>query len=366
MRIAILTQPLKANYGGILQAYALQNTLNKLGHASTIIEQQYIQEINYLRIFFELPKRFFTKYILKKRKYIFSERANNRRQIEIRKYTNSFISEYIINKFITNYNQIDLTQFDAFIVGSDQVWRPEYNEDIYRMFLSFIPYNYNIKKTAYAASYGTNQWEYTPEQTTTCKELISRFDAVSVREIDGIELCRKYLKREDAVCVLDPTLLLEREEYEELCREIPKIEEDILCAYILDLNDDIEHKLKTIADKKGLKLKIVSADSNSTLTVTEWIAMFRDAKCIVTDSFHGTVFSIIFNKDFYSIANTERGNSRFTSLLSQFDLMSHLYTTINGISLNDNTINWDSVNAKRNILKQYSINFLTSTLFHNA
>ena len=363
MRIAILTQPLKANYGGILQAYALQNTLNKLGHASTIIEQQYIQEINYLRIFFELPKRLFTKYILKKRKYIFSERANNIKQIEIRKYTNSFISEYIINKFITNYNQIDLTQFDAFIVGSDQVWRPLYNwGEIEKMFLSFIPKEKKIKRISYAASFGNNEWEFTDEQTETCKELLSRFDAVSVREIDGIELCRKYLKREDAVWVLDPTLLLDRNDYENLCKNVPCLEENTLCAYILDLNNDIVLKLKTIADKKRLKLKIVSADNNCTLSIPEWITMFRDAKCIITDSFHGTVFSIIFNKEFYSITNIERGGSRFTSLLSLFGLINRLNNSINEISLVEDTNNWDSVNAKRDALKLYSINFLTSSL----
>lgn len=363
MRIAILTQPLKANYGGILQAYALQNTLNKLGHASTIIEQQYIQEINYLRIFFELPKRLFTKYILKKRKYIFSERANNIKQIEIRKYTNSFISEYIINKFITNYNQIDLTQFDAFIVGSDQVWRPLYNwGEIEKMFLSFIPKEKKIKRISYAASFGNNEWEFTDEQTETCKELLSRFDAVSVREIDGIELCRKYLKREDAVWVLDPTLLLDRNDYENLCKNVPCLEENTLCAYILDLNNDIVLKLKTIADKKRLKLKIVSADNNCTLSVPEWVAMFRDAKCIITDSFHGTVFSIIFNKEFYSITNIERGGSRFTSLLSLFGLINRLNNSINEISSNNTKINWALVNQKLHQLRKYSIKFLTSTL----
>ena len=363
MRIAILTQPLKANYGGILQAYALQNTLNKLGHASTIIEQQYIQKINYLRIFFELPKRLFTKYILKKRKYIFSERANNIKQIEIRKYTNSFISEYIINKFITNYNQIDLTQFDAFIVGSDQVWRPLYNwGEIEKMFLSFIPKEKKIKRISYAASFGNNEGEFTDEQTETCKELLSRFDAVSVREIDGIELCRKYLKREDAVWVLDPTLLLDRNDYENLCKNVPCLEENTLCAYILDLNNDIVLKLKTIADKKRLKLKIVSADNNCTLSVPEWVAMFRDAKCIITDSFHGTVFSIIFNKEFYSITNIERGGSRFTSLLSLFGLINRLNNSINEISSNNTKINWALVNQKLHQLRKYSIKFLTSTL----
>lgn len=363
MKIAILTQPLSANYGGILQAYALQNTLKKLGHTPTIIEQQYLQQIKYFKIFCELPKRLFTKYILKKRKYIFSEHKNNQHQIKRRKHTSPFIKEYIQNEFVSNYNSIDLNRFDAFIVGSDQVWRPKYNWGfIDKMFLSFIPKESNIKQLAYAASFGIKEWEYTDEQTTTCSELLSRFDAVSVRETDGIKVCKKYLKRDDAVCVLDPTLLLDKVEYEKICKDIPHIEANTLCAYILDLDDEIRSKLETIANEKSLKLKIVSADNNCTLTVPKWIAMFRDAKCIITDSFHGTVFSIIFNKEFYSITNIERGGSRFTSLLSQFDLMSRLYTSINVVSLFDDSINWDSVNAKRDVLKQYSINFLTSNL----
>lgn len=363
MKIAILTQPLGANYGGILQAYALQNTLKKIGHTSIIIEKQYLQDINYLKIFIELPKRLITKYILKKRKHIFSEHKNNQHQIGRRKHTSPFITEYIQNEFVSNYNSIDISLFDAFIVGSDQVWRPKYNWGfIDKMFLSFIPKESNIKRLAYAASFGTREWEYTDEQTTTCTELLSRFDAVSVRETDGVELCKEYLKMDDAVCVLDPTLLLDRGEYENLCTEVPVIEKNTLCAYILDLNDDITQKLETIANEKGLNLKIVSADKNCSLTVPEWIAMFRDAKCIITDSFHGTVFSIIFNKEFYSIANIERGGSRFTSLLSQFDLMSRLHASINEISLIDDTINWSSVNAKRDDLKEFSINFLTSNL----
>ena len=164
------------------------------------------------------------------------------------------------------------------------------------------------------------------------------------------------------MCVLDPTLLLDRGEYENLCTDIPAIDYNTLCAYILDLNDGIKQRLKIIANEKGLKLKIVSADNNCSLTVPEWIAMFRDAKYIITDSFHGTVFSIIFNKEFHSIANIGRGGSRFTSLLSQFNLMSHLHASIDEISLIDNSIKWDSVNAKRDDLKQYSINFLTSNL----
>lgn len=367
MRIAILTQPLRANYGGILQAYALQYTLKKLGHNSTIIEQEYIQPIKYFKLLFDIPKRLYTKYILKKREYIFSEHINNKHQIERRKYTSSFITKYIQNCFTKGYNSIDINQYDAFIVGSDQVWRPLYNwGNIDKMFLSFIPKESDLKRISYAASFGTSEWEFTPEQTAVCTKLLSRFDAVSVREQEGIDLCREFLKRNDAVCVLDPTLLHDKAVYENLCKEVPAIDKNTLCAYILDLSDDIRQRLENIATEKGLNLKIVSADNNCTLTVPEWIAMFRDAECIVTDSFHGTAFSIIFNKEFYSIANIGRGRSRFISLLSQFDLTSRLYNSIDEIRLNNDVINWDSVNEKRNTLIQDSINFITSNLFINA
>ncbi len=363
MRIAILTQPLRANYGGILQAYALQYTLKKLGHNSTIIEQEYIQPIKYFKLLFDIPKRLYTKYILKKREYIFSEHINNKHQIERRKYTSSFITKYIQNCFTKGYNSIDINQYDAFIVGSDQVWRPLYNwGNIDKMFLSFIPKESDLKRISYAASFGTSEWEFTPEQTAVCTKLLSRFDAVSVREKDGIDLCREFLKRNDAVCVLDPTLLHYKAVYENLCKDIPAIEENTLCAYILDLNEDVRQKLENIATEKGLNLKIVSADNNCTLTVPEWIAMFRDAECIVTDSFHGTAFSIIFNKEFFSIANIGRGRSRFTSLLSQFDLTSRLYSSVNEIRFNNDVINWDSVNEKRNALIQDSIRFINSNI----
>lgn len=363
MKIAILTQPLCANYGGILQAYALQYTLNEMGHNSIIIEQEYLQPINNLNLLLSIPKRIFSKYILKRRKYIFSEHQNNKHQIERRKYTTSFISKYIQNSYTKDYNSIDLNQFDAFIVGSDQVWRPLYNwGNIDKMFLSFIPKECNLKRISYAASFGTSEWEFTPEQTSICTELLSRFNAVSVREIDGIKLCKENLKRNDVVCVLDPTLLQNKAVYENLCKDVSAIDDNTLFAYILDLNEDIKQKLEIVAKEKGLSLKIVSADNHCTLTVPEWIAMFRDAKCIVTDSFHGTVFSIIFNKEFYCITNKERGGSRFTSLLSQFGLMSRLYSSIAEIHLNNDVINWTLVNETRNMLVQHSIKFINSNI----
>ena len=242
------------------------------------------------------------------------------------------------------------------------MWRPLYNWNVLdKMFLSFIPESINIKRIAYAASFGTSEWEYDEAQTKKCSELINKFDAVSTREIDGVDLCKKYLKRDDVVSVLDPTLLLNEEDYLTLCKDIPTNEEKLLFAYILDTDTETLSKLKDIANANGLKLKLVSAHDNCTLSMEEWLAMFRDAKMVITDSFHGTVFSIIFNKEFFTIANQSRGGSRFTSLLSQLSLSDRMFNSIFDVKFNDNT-DWSIVNNKLSLLKDNSLNFLMSAL----
>ncbi len=361
MKIAILTQPLGHNYGGVLQNYALQQILIKLGHDPKTLEKDYRQYITIFRLFFELPKRIFTKYILKKRDYIFSEKKHNKIIITSKKLL-PFVTKYINHKYIKDYSLKNINEYDSIIVGSDQVWRPIYNQGVLdKMFLSFIPKNYKIKRIAYAASFGTAEWEYSEEQASMCKDLIKTFDAVSTREIDGIDLCRKHLNQADVVSVLDPTFLLEKEDYTHLCKSVASTKDDLLFAYILDIEYNTKSLLDKIAEEKGLKLKLFSADSNCALSIEEWLAMFRDAKMVITDSFHGTVFSIIFNKEFYTIANQSRGGSRFTSLLSQLLLTNRMLVDVSNITLND-CINWPIVNEKLNLLKSQSLNFLITNL----
>ena len=362
MKIAILTQPLRANYGGVLQNYALQQILIKLGHEPITIEKDPYLHISKLKLFLELPKRIFTKCILKKRKYIFNEKQHNNYIRQLSHILKPFISKHINRRFVDNWSSIDYTLYDAFIVGSDQVWRPIYNSNcLDKMFLSFIPQSTNVKRIAYAASFGTSEWEYDNEQTKQFANLIQQFDAVSTREIDGVDLCRKHLNRADVVRVLDPTIFLAKEDYALLCKCVPTTE-DLLFAYILDIEHNTKSLLDKIAKEKNLKLKLVSADSDCTLSIEEWLAMFRDAKMVITDSFHGTVFSIIFNKEFYSICNTSRGNSRFNSLLSQFKLQDRLFNDVKSINLNSNQINWININNIKSTLLNKSICFLTNNL----
>ena len=247
---------------------------------------------------------------------------------------------------------INLPAADITIVGSDQVWRREYNNDLYAMYLSFAK-NIGLK-ISYAASFGIDYWNYSEEQTRKCAILAKQFKAISVREESGIKLCNDYLGV-DAVNVLDPTLLLQKEEYENLCVSVEKPNEPTLYAYILDINQEKREILSKIAAEKNLVLKIVQADNNAILTVPQWIAMFRDAEFIVTDSFHGTLFSIIFRKDFLTIGNKGRGMSRFTSILSKVGLEERL---VNDFSTDFQTkpeINWSATEKllEREIEKSY-------------
>lgn len=363
MRIAILTQPLRTNYGGVLQNYALQQVLIKLGHKPITLEKHYLQKISIFRLIIELPKRLYTKYILKRRKYILNERHHDYFD-ELRKTLKPFVDTQINHSYFYDYNEIKLSEYSAFIVGSDQVWRPKYNGDcLEEMFLSFTFKSEKIKRVAYAASFGVKEWEYDEEQTKRCSELINRFNAVSTREIDGVEMCSKYLGYKNAVSVLDPTLLLDKPHYLELCKNIKHKDEEILFAYILDKDETTIAKLKDIATQNNLKLKLTSAaDECCKLSMEEWLAMFRDAKMVITDSFHGSVFSIIFNKEFYTIINQSRGVCRITSLLSQLSLTDRMLDIDSEITINK-IINWSNVNDKLSCLKDQSYNFLRTNLF---
>lgn len=364
MKIAILTQPLCANYGGVLQNYALQQILRQLGHEPITLEKNYLHKVpNFIQLSISIPKRIITKYILKKREYIFDEKHYNNAVTKVRAKLYPFIKNYIYRLWFESWKTINPTSFDAFIVGSDQVWRPRYNVGkLDKMFLSFIPEDRPIKRIAYAASFGADEWEYTEEQTKECQYLAKRFNAVSVREDSGVELCKKHLDI-DATHVLDPTLLLDKKHYNSLCAEIPT-EKGYLCAYILDLEESEKSKLEEIAKSRGLNLKICSADNDCTLSIEEWLAMFRDAEMIVTNSFHGTVFSIIFNKEFYSITHSIRGGSRIPSLFRQLNINTNrLLTDITEIPIGTTKpLDWGIINDKIESLKEKSLNFLREHL----
>lgn len=366
MRIGILTLPLHTNYGGILQAYALQTVLERMGHEVCLIEKK----CKFLPFpLWKAPLVYGKRILMNVFGHpfpIFYEQQDN----IIRKNTEQFINKYIKRRIVDAFSEIREDDFDVIVVGSDQIWRPKYFKDIEHAYLDFAK-DWNIKRIAYAASFGTDEWEYTPKQTARCGELLKYFNAVSVREDSGVNLCRTHLGVE-AKHVLDPTMLLTREDYIRLFENdnIPKSKGSLL-TYILDETPEKAALIDKVAYEKGLipfrvnsKVENREAPLHDRIqpSVEQWLRGFYDAKFVVTDSFHSSVFSIIFRKPFIAIGNADRGLSRLISLLSMFGLEKRLVTNNSCVVGELENIDWFKVSALLNDEVYNSIKFLTTNL----
>lgn len=371
MKIGILTLPLHTNYGGILQAYALQTVLERMGHEVHVIEEKRRPlSIPIQNMPFCYGKRI-VKNIIGRKFPIFYEQKYNREQPIIRQNTDKFIKKYIHIAEYDDFSDIKELEYDAIVVGSDQVWRPKYFglNQIENAYLKFAE-GWNIKRIAYAASFGTDEWEYNSKQTSECGRLLRMFDAVSVREDSGVDLCKRYFGVE-AQHVLDPTMLLNREDYIKLfeAADTPKSKGNLLC-YILDETEEKKALIKRIADEKGLipfNVKSQSDDINSPVSeriqpsLEQWLRGFYDAEFVVTDSFHACVFSILFNKPFIVYGNVDRGLSRFKSLLTMFGLEDRIITNVID-EVNSSEIDWNRVDRILNGRIILSENFLINYL----
>lgn len=367
MKIGLIVYRIGPSHGSLLQTYALLTVLQNLGHNVTIINRpetySILQEIK--------------RHIYRLRMWL---RGNYRGQLFYKgsvqpiqmKYLNAFVDGYLRRNTITIKNEKDLVElsecgYDAFIVGSDQTWRPKYVQKISYYFLDFIPLGSKCKRLSYAASFGTNQNEYSADQLMTCKKLAQYFDAISVRESDGVELCRSLFDK-NAQCVFDPTLLLDAEVYKNLAG-VKGTTKTVAYSILDDSRDKLE-VIEMVSNSLGLKKHRINAGISikgrklPEPSVRDWLQGILNSEFVVTDSFHATVFSIIFNKPFITIANKERGMSRFESLLDTFDLKDRLIFSSDDVSpvLLEHKIEWDKVNSIKEREADKSIEFLISNL----
>lgn len=377
MKIGILTLPLNSNYGGVLQAYALQTVLKRMGHDVLEVELKKNLRWQYPPLW-KMPlsfgKRFLFKYIVRrKNQKILLERYE--RKIypllvhDILEFISKYIKQFKVDKFIDCKGK-----FDAFVCGSDQIWRYKYylffEGDIANVYLKFLGDD-SCKRIAYAASFGTDNWEYPAKETAECKNWIQKFDAVSVREETGVKLCSTYYDIK-AKHVLDPTMLLSKDDYVDLIEksDVPKSTGNLFC-YILDNTDEKMNVVKNIEKQRHLSSFFMNGDcSNWTEDlekriqppVESWLRAFYDSEFIVTDSFHACVFSILFHKQFLVIGNKERGLARIYSLLSMFGLEDRL-TSDTGLDINRmKTIDYDRVDEILAKHREESRTFLIQAL----
>ena len=260
-------------------------------------------------------------------------------------------------------------KFDVVIVGSDQVWRKQYINDQYytSYFLDFVD-SKKTKKIAYAASFGKDAWEG-DDDIHVISQLLKDFTAISVREKSGISICKNRFNIENIEHVLDPTLLFNKDFY--LSQIISKYDTSSIksggfVTYVLDEEEKKKNIIEFVKEKTNLQnihnLKGFKT-SNKIYSVPEWLFSFASADFIVTDSFHGMIFSIIFEKEFIVIGNKSRGLERFYSLLNLLGLKERLIIDDNDLSEKAfNKINFADVNKILNLQKEHSLKFLSISI----
>ncbi len=375
MKIGILTQPLHGNYGGLLQNYALQQVLLKEGYDVKTIDWYYDfrssreRRVSFLKTrFLSLLNPFF------KNKHFLTKKETRELSSKVLQFKNNLYLTKRVNTLTSLKRIAEEECFDAFIVGSDQCWRPKYNGPFLPvMFLSFVRNRTDFKRIAYAASFGTDNWEYSDSETRECSDLIKLFDFVSVRELSGKKLCHDYLGVE-ASLVFDPTLLLNIEEYRKLIKEDREKNESLLVTYILDKTSSLEKSISIVEKRTGLSRRELTPASYTykggndiekykKMSVNDWLGYIYHAEMTIVDSFHGTLFSILFNKPFWVLGNEERGMSRFDSILKMFHLEDRLIDKKDLISIDLYApIDWNMVNEILNDMRVESTELLLNHL----
>lgn len=338
MKIGILTHPQGANYGGLLQCYALCTYLRKLGHEPIVIQRV-------------ANKSFFlwgwTRAILKALHFPRYYNPNEiDRTINIRPFIEKHIARTEPIDTQSKMKRICNTHgLEAVIVGSDQVWRHDYSMKYgYNYFLDFVPEN--VIKASYAASLGLSEWYYTPKQTKKISELLNMFKGISVREEDAVSLLKKNVQI-NAIQLLDPTMLLTESDYD-LITSPRIVDKQYVFVYWLgdksNITGEIEHY-------KAKDLKVIDLnlkDNIEQISVEDWLSYIKYADYVITDSFHGSLFSILFEKQFEVFQNHSGGIGRISSLCKMLNLEE---TT---------KIDYNNVNTRLDALRRISFQYFNS------
>ena len=382
MKIGLLNLVVDTNYGGNLQRFALCFILKQLGHEPLFIRiDRDTQFLPKKKVLFLYLKRFVLKLLGRYKAKINKESLVEREYALQMNHIDDFI-RWNVPCFTKSFHESDDLDcfgescFDAYIVGSDQVWRSSPEKHIERFFFDFLSERCKARKIAYAASFGNGGNGYTRRQVKICGELYSRFTSVSVRESDGVDIIKRFGWNCESVpqVVLDPTFLVSRSVYSKLSRRQPvKSISGCLFCYILDIDKckkDFVERTAFLLKKEVVWLDTLfpNVKRNSfkekieAPSIEQWLYNIETADFIVTDSFHGTVFSIIFNKPFITIKNLQRGVNRFSYILQKLGLESRLVGVDDkSVPINEE-IDWTKVNYVLEQERQRSILFLKKSL----
>ncbi len=353
--INLMSHQYTLNYGGVLNVYALKELLEEWGHNCRVLDAP-----------------------VKKNDELYFTRNGGSYDIMREKY-DAFKTKHL--RYCYDLKQIlsvqRFSENDAFIVGSDQIWNPKYTEErLEDYLLKFAPQK--SLKASYAASLGSAT--LSADECALMRPLVKRFDFISCREPDGVETCKSQLGV-DATWCIDQTLLLPAEKYQRLFQDLNRNEErstSELVAFLFG-KQDIERKdslCKTLASRANLRVRVFNRKEEDKdflyshyASIEEWLYRIANAKFVVTNSFHGMCFSIIFQRDFMVLPRDPSATlsanecTRMTSLLSALGLKDRFVTTYEAAEAFAMTpIDWEEVEAKLEPLRAYAMSYLQNVL----
>lgn len=372
-KIGILTYHFTNNYGGLLQAYSLKTFLKNIGYK--------VDFINYVPKHVEQGDKYINIFNLK----------NLKKNIKIfyMKVINFYLNNFLDKKFLLKFdnfrkkklginsnkinNSKDLknisTKYKILIAGSDQIWNTSEQFGLDKNY--FLDFSTNTINISYAASFGKNQIE--KKYHHEVKNLIKNFNKISVREKSGSNILKK-LTTNKVTLTPDPTFLINN--FDSLLPKNKFFKDDYIFCYNLR-SDYLARKLSLFLSKK-YNLPILSPFNINRRwpqigkTVypgpEEWLSLMKNSKFIVTNTFHGVVFSILFKKKFIATElpkNKKHYGDRVRFLLKELDLDDRLLKIYNPKKINKllkNNINWNKVKLKTNKLKEKGTNFLNNSI----
>jgi len=370
MKIGILTFPFNNNYGGYLQAYAVLTVLKSMGHDVEIIYRRYNRHSLLNRTKTLLTN--ILKYCLGRKVVSIipdQEKSHRYRGALMMSFVDKHIIPCTVPLYSSEdlYKQISICDYDVIVIGSDQVWRPDIGpKHVQDFFLAELQSVLRPKRISYAASFGNDHPCFTEKEIEECGRAISHFSAVSVREKSGLSVIKKFhwKTKNQPVMVLDPTLLLSSSHYNSLLPQDFSISKNKIFCYILDNNQETSELISIVSKQTELEVyNILDVNWKGSLyvmpSIEAWLSGIRDAELVITDSFHGMVFSIIFRKPFIVKCNESRGADRFISLLESLGLENRLIYNADSIhNVISQDIDWTLVEMKLNVERNKSLNFL--------
>ncbi len=366
-KVGVLTFHRAHNYGAVLQCYALQEVLRNMECGVEIIDftpksivDNYKPQVKFNGFNPINWMNAIIRYVTEKEECVIRYNAFN-----------SFIEKNLqLSKYYGSNFPSPLDDYDVIYIGSDQVWRENITKDASKYYWGEIKTLRNTRIVSYAAS--MEKTFLSEQDSRICRSNLNNFDRISVRESLLLPILQPFTNKNISV-TLDPTLLLDKQDYMKIMSE-KVVKEEYILVYELGCNPSVDKFALRIANESGLKVvkifiplvgnKLSSSNSRSFNCISpspsEFLRLFNDAKYIVTNSFHGTAFSLIFNKQFYSIETGGR-TTRIESLLTLLGIVDNAYLKeIESVNVTCDNVDYTKVNDKIKECRTESINYIRS------